>query len=145
MQAGTGVLHLTLLPAARTIYAQENAGLVTASARASGLPWIGVALVLAAGMAVVLFRAQRWLWRHTHRRVNYGLVAASVVLAAGVLWLIVAFVVARADLQRGVGHGSTPAATPAHAAIDIQQIPADQSINLTSRSRDKAFVQDVHS
>src|SRR5258708_39628321 len=134
MQAGTGVLHLTLLPAARTIYAQENAGLVTASARATGLPWIVVALVLAAGIAVVLFRAQRWLWRHTHRRVNYGLVAASVVLAARVLWLIVAFVVARADLQRGVGHGSTPAETLAQPAIALQQIRGGQLINLVSGS-----------
>ena len=145
MQVGTEVMHLTLLPAARTIYAQQNAGLVTASARATGLPWIVVALVLAVGIAVVLFRAQRWLWRHTHRRVNYGLAAASVVLAVGVLWLIVAFVVARADLQRGVGHGSTPAETLAQAAIDIQQIRGDQIINLISRSGDKTFVQDFHS
>src|SRR5258708_30621874 len=133
-------------PTARwTITARDTAGFVGARARAPGLPWIVVALVLAAGIAVVLFRAQRWLWRHTHRRVNYGLVAASVVLAAGVLWLIVAFVVARADLQRGVGHGSTPAETLAQAAIDIQQIRGDQIINLISRRGDKTFVQDFHS
>src|SRR5258708_22683014 len=98
MEVGSEVMHWALLPAARTIYAQENAGLVTASARATGLPWIVVALVLAAGIAVVLFRAQRWLWRHTHRRVNYGLVAASVVLPAGLLRLIVALVGAPSDL-----------------------------------------------
>jgi hypothetical protein len=145
MQVATEVMHLTLLPAARTIYAQENAGLTAASARATGLPWIVVVVVLAIVMALVLFRAQRWLWRHTHRRVNYGLVAASVALAAGVLWLAVAFVVARADLQRGVGHGAAPAETLAQAAIDTQQIRGDEIINLISRSGDTTFVQDFNS
>jgi hypothetical protein len=39
MQVASEEMHLTLLPGARTIYAQENAGLTTASARATGLPW----------------------------------------------------------------------------------------------------------
>jgi hypothetical protein len=104
-----------------------------------------VVLVLALAIAFVLFRAQRWLWRHTHRRVNYGLLAASFVLAVGVLWLVVAFVVARADLQRGVGHGATPAETLAQAAIDAQQIRGDELINLISRSGDTTFVQDFDS
>jgi hypothetical protein len=63
MQDATEVMHLTLLPAARTIYAQENAGLTTASAQATGLPWIVVVLVLALVIGVVLFRVQRWLWQ----------------------------------------------------------------------------------
>lgn len=145
MQVATEVMHLTLLPAARAIYSQENAGLVASSARATGLPWIVVALVLALGIAFVLFRVQRWLWRHTHRRVNYGLVAASALLVVGALWLIIAFVVARADLQRGVGHGSTPAETLAQAAIDTQQIRGDEIINLISRSGAGTFVQDFRS
>ncbi len=145
MQVATEVMHLTLLPAARAIYAQENAGLVASSARATGLPWIVVALGPALGIAFVLFRVQRWLWRHTHRRVNYGLVAASALLVVGALWLILAFVVARADLQRGVGHGSTPAETLAQAAIDTQQIRGDEIINLISRSGAVTFVQDFRS
>jgi hypothetical protein len=142
MQVATEVMHLTLLPAARAIYAQENAGLTVASARATGLPWIVVVLVVALAMAVVLFRVQRWLWRHAHRRVNYGLVAASLVLVISVLWLVVAFAVARSDLQRGVGHGSTPAETLAQAAIDAQQIRGDEIVNLISRSGDGTFLKD---
>ncbi len=145
MQVASEVMHLTLLPASRTIYARENAGLTAASARATGLPWIVVVLVLAVGIAIVLFRVQRWLWRHTHRRVNYGLVAASAALVASVLWLIVAFAVARTDLQRGIGHGSSPAETLAQAAIDTQQIRGDEILNLISRSGDATFVQDFTS
>jgi hypothetical protein len=138
-------MHLTLLPAARTIYELENAGLTAASARATGLPWIVVVVLLAVGIAVVLFRAQRRLWRNTHRRVNYGLVTASVVLVAATGWLIVAFAVARADLGQGVGHGSAPAETLAQAAIDTQQIRGDEILNLISRSGDTTFVQDFRS
>ena len=145
MQDATEVMHLTLLPAARTIHAQENAGLTTASAQATGLPWIVVVIVLALAIGVVLFRAQRWLWQHSHRRVNYGLVGAALVLVVGVLWLIVAFAVARSDLQQGVGHGSTPAETLAQAAIDAQQIRGDELINLISRSGPTTFIADFNS
>ncbi|HEV2242888.1 MAG TPA: hypothetical protein VGR98_17725 [Streptosporangiaceae bacterium] len=142
MQDATETMHLTLLPAARAIYAQENAGLTTASAQATGLPWIVVVLVLAIAIGFVLFRAQRWLWHRTHRRVNYGLLGASLVLVVGVLWLIVAFAVASSDLQQGTGHGSTPAETLAQAAIDAQQIRGDELINLISRSGPATFIAD---
>jgi hypothetical protein len=142
MQVASEEMHLTLLPAARTIYAQQNAGLIAASARATGLPWIVVVLVLALVIAAVLYRAQRWLWRRTHRVVNYGLAAATALLLACALWLIVAFAVARVDLQRGTGHGSAPAETLAQAAIDAQQIRGDEILNLISRSGDTTFVQD---
>jgi hypothetical protein len=142
MQVATEEMHLTLLPAARTIYAQENAGLTAASARATGLPWVAVVVALAIAIAIALFRVQRWLWRHTHRRVNYGLLTASLMLVVGAAWLVVAFTVARSDLQQGVGHGSTPAETLAQAAIDAQQIRGDEIVNLISRSGDGPFVQD---
>jgi hypothetical protein len=145
MQVATEEMHLTLLPAAQAIYAQENAGLRAASARATGLPWIVVVLVLAIAIAFVLFRAQRWLWRRTHRRVNYGLLTASLVLVVGVLWLVVAFALARSDLHQGVGHGSSPAETLAQASIDAQQIRGDEIVNLISRSGDAPFVQDFNS
>jgi hypothetical protein len=101
-----------------------------------------VVLVFAIAIAFVLLRAQRWLWRHTHRRVNYGLLTASLVLVVGAVWLVVAFALARSDLQQGVGHGSTPAETLAQAAIDAQQIRGDEIVNLISRSGDGPFVQD---
>jgi hypothetical protein len=142
MQVASEEMHLTLLPAARTIYTQENAALAASSARATGLPWIVVVVLLAVLLGFVLYRVQRWLTRRTHRVVNYGLAIASVVLVASVLWLAIAFVVARADLQRGVGHGSAPAETLAQAAIDTQQARSDEILNLISRSGATAFQAD---
>jgi hypothetical protein len=145
MQVASEEMHLTLLPAARTIYVQENAALDASSARATGLPWIVAVVLLAIVLGFVLFRIQRWLTRRTHRIVNYGLLIASLVLVASVLWLVVAFVVARADLQRAVGHGSAPAETLAQAAIDTQQARGDEVLNLISRTGATAFQQDSQS
>ena len=145
MQVASEEMHVMLLPAAQKIYQQENAALTASSARATGLPWILVAVLLAVVLGIVLFRAQRWLTRRTHRMVNYGLLAASVVLVVSVVWLAIAFVVARSDLQRGVGHGSAPAESLAKAAIYTQQIRSDEVLNLISRSGDKPFLQDSQS
>ena len=142
MQVASEQMHLTLLPAARASYAQESAALTAASARATGLPWIVVVLVLAIALGFVLYRAQRWLSRRTHRVVSPGLLAASVALVVSVLWLAGAFAVARTDLQRAIGHGSVPAEALAQAAIDTQQARGYEVLNLISRSGDTTFVKD---
>jgi hypothetical protein len=141
MQVASEEMHLTLLPAARTAYAQENAQLTADSAAATGLPWVVVAVALAIVIAVGLYRSQRWLARRTHRIVNYGLLAASLLLAVGTIWLAAAFLVARSDLQRSVAHGSAPTETLAQAGIAVQQARGDEILNLISRSGDASFVQ----
>jgi hypothetical protein len=141
MQVASEEMHLTLLPAARSSYEQENARLSAASARATALPLIIVVVCLAAVTAVILLGAQRWLRRRTHRIVNYGLLGASAVLVVAAVWLVVAFVVARTDLQRGVGHGAAPAETLAQAGIAVQQARGDEILNLISRTGDTSFQQ----
>jgi len=141
MQVASEEMHLTLLPAARSSYLRENARLSAASARATELPLIIVVVGLAVVTAFVLYSAQRWLRRHTHRIVNYGLLGASAVLVVGMLWLIVAFAVARGDLHRGVGHGAAAAETLAQASIAVQQARGDELLNLISRSGDTSFEQ----
>lgn len=142
MQVASEEMHLKLLPAARSVYAQVNAALRTESARATGLPWIVIALIIAVAMAFVLLRTQLWLRRRTHRLVNYGLLAASLALAVSALWLVVSFLSARSDFQQGLGHGSTPAETLAQAGIAAQQARGDEVLNLISRSGSTSFQQD---
>ncbi len=141
MQVASEEMHLTLLPAARAAYAQENARLTADSAAATGLPWVAVAVALALLIAIVLYRTQRWLAQRTHRMVNYGLLAASLLLAVGAIWLAAAFLAARSDLQRSVAHGSAPTETLAQAGIAVQQARGDEILNLISRSGDASFVQ----
>ena len=81
--------------------AQADAQLTAASGQATGLPLALLLLVAAAILGYVLYRAQRWLFQRTHRRLNPGLVVASVAAVVSLLWLAIAFTVARADLLRG--------------------------------------------
>ncbi len=139
MQVASEEMHLTLLPAAHSVYASENAGLTTASSQATGLPLIVVAVLLAIGIGLVLVRAQRWLTRRTHRTVNYGLILATAALVIATGWLAVAFVSARSDFGKGLGHGSTPAEAVAQASIAAQQARSDEVLNLISRSGSASF------
>jgi hypothetical protein len=141
LQVASEEMHVRLLPAAASIYRQENAALEAASGRATGVRWVVAAIVLAVVVGVALCRAQWWLWRRTHRVVNYGLLAASAALAVSGLWLITAFAVSRADLQRGVGHGSAPAEALAQAGIAVQQARGDELLNLISHNGDTSFQQ----
>jgi hypothetical protein len=142
IQVASEQMHLTLLPAARTIYGLENAALTTESADATGLPWIALTIIAALAIGYVLIRSQRWISRHTHRVVNPGLLIASGALTVVLLWLIIAFAVARSDLGDGAAQGSVPAARLAQAAIDTQQARGDQILNLISRTGDTTFKAD---
>src|SRR5579862_4183376 len=135
-------MHLTLLPAARSVYTQENTELTRASAQATGLPLAVIALVAGLVTAFFLFRTQRWLSRRTHRTVNAGVFLAFVAVLAALIWLVVAFAAGRSDLLQATGHGSTPAETLAQADIEALQARGDETLNLISRSGDANFQQD---
>jgi hypothetical protein len=141
VQVASEEMRVRLLPAAASIYRQENAALEAASGRATGVWWVVAAIALTVAVGIVLGRAQWWLWRRTHRVVNYGLLAASAALVISGLWLTIAFAVAHADLQRGVGNGSAPEESLARASIAVQQARGDELLNLISRSGDTSFQQ----
>jgi len=142
MQAASDVMHVTLLPAANAIYAQQTAALTAASSQATGLPWIVVTVLLAIGIGFTLLSAQRWLRRRTHRIINYGLLLASIAIGVSTLWLVVGFLSARSDFQQGLGHGSTPAEALAQSVIAAQQARGDQVLNLISRTGSTSFSAD---
>jgi hypothetical protein len=138
-------MHLKLLPAARSVYAQENAQLSTASAQATGLPLAVITVVAGLVVLFFLYRTQRWLSGRTHRTINVGLLLASLASAAALIWLVVALAGGRADLLQATGHGSTPAQTLAQADITALQARGDETLNLISRTGDANFQQDFHS
>ena len=135
-------MHLALLPAAHSVYTQENAQLTRASAQATGLPLAVIAIVAGLVTAFFLVRTQRWLSRRTHRTVNAGLFLASVAILTALVWLVVAFAAGRSDLLQATRHGSTPAETLAQADIEALQARGDETLNLISRSGDANFQQD---
>ena len=111
-------------------------------AQATGLPL--VVLIVAIGLAAgyLLYRSSRWLARHTHRMVNYGLLLAVVAGAVSLVWLAGAFAVGRADLLYAQQHGSGPAEAFARADVAALQAHADESLTLVDNSGDDSYQQD---
>lgn len=142
MEDASDVMHLTLLPAASAIYAQQRAALTAASAQATGLPWIIVTVLLALGIGFTLLRSQRWLTRRTHRTINSGLLVATAAILISTIWLVAGFLSARSDFSEGLGHGSTPAEELAQSVIAAQQARGDQVLNLISRTGSTSFSAD---
>jgi len=135
-------MHLRLLPAARSVYALQNARLTAASAQATGLPLAVATLVAGLAVGFFLYRTQRWLSRRTHRTFNVGLLVASVVGLVALAWMAAALLGGRADLLRATEHGSGPAETLAQADIAALQARGDETLNLISRTGDADFQQD---
>ena len=142
LREASALMRDKLLPAARDVSAQADTQLTAASGQATGLPLALVLLVAAAAVGYVLYRAQRWLLWRTHRRLNPGLVVASVAAVASLLWLAIALAVGRADLLQARDHGSTPVAALARADIAALQARADESLTLIDAQGDDSFQKD---
>jgi hypothetical protein len=142
LREASGLLRGTLLPAASDIYTRESALLTSASAQASGLPLIVVTAVAGLGLGYVLFRSSRWLSRHTHRVVNYGLLLATLAGLVSLVWLVAAFVVGRGDLLDAQQQGSAPAQAFARAEVAALQAHADESLTLIDNGGDDSYQKD---
>ncbi len=142
LREASGLLRGTLLPAASDIYTRESTLLTSASAQATGLPLIVVAAIAGLGLGYVLFRSSRWLSRHTHRVVNYGLLLAALAGLVSLVWLVAAFVFGRGDLLHAQQQGSAPAQAFARAEVAALQAHADESLTLIDNGGDDSYQKD---
>jgi hypothetical protein len=142
LREASGLLRGTLLPAAGDIYTRESALLTSASAQATGLPLMVVAILAGLGFGYVLYRSSRWLAGHTHRVVNYGLLLAGLAGVVSLVWLASAFVLGRGDLLHAQQHGSGPAQSYARAEVAALQMHTDESLTLIDNSGDDAYQAD---
>jgi hypothetical protein len=142
LREASGLLRGTLLPAASDIYTRESTLLTSASAQATGLPLIVVAAIAGLGLGYVLFRSSRWLSRHTHRVVNYGLLLVALAGLVSLVWLVAAFVVGRGDLLHAQQQGSAPAQAFARAEVAALQAHADESLTLIDNGGEDTYQTD---
>jgi hypothetical protein len=140
LREASAYMRTRLLPAARGLYAQENAQLAAADQQATGLPYAALAVALIA--AGLLIGSQRWLARQTRRLVNPGLLATSIAGIVALAWLLGALTVARTHLIAARDHGSAPVEALARADIAVLQAHADESLTLIDRSGDDSFQRD---
>jgi hypothetical protein len=142
LREASALLRGSLLTAASDIYTRENGLVTSASAQATGLPLIVIAVVIGLGLGCLLYLSSRWLTRRTHRRVNYGLLVAAIAFAVSLVWLVGAFAVGRADLLHAQQHGSAPAEAYARDDVAALQAHADESLTLIDNSGDDSYQQD---
>jgi hypothetical protein len=139
LQEASYLMRSRLLPAADGLYRQENARLASSYAQATEFPVI--AMITAVICAVALFRVQRWLTWRTHRVLNRGLVAASLVGVLSLAWLLGGFLAARTSLTAAREHGAA-AQSLVRAEITVLRAHADESLTLINRSGDDASEAD---
>jgi hypothetical protein len=131
LSEASNLMRGTLLPAASDLYQKENARLNADYAQATRLPYLG--LVIALGVAVAGYLGQRWLAGRTRRVLNPGLVAASLIGAVSLAWLLAGFASARSDLLAARDAGSGPAAALAQAEVTALRMHSDESLTLINR------------
>jgi hypothetical protein len=142
LREASELLRTKLLPAAGDIYTRESALLTSSSAQATGLPLVLVAVLVGLGIGYVLVRSSRWLARHTHRMVNYGLLLTALAGLVSLVWLAGAFALGRADLLHAQQQGSVPAQAFARAEVAALQAHADESLTLIDNSGEDSYQQD---
>lgn len=140
LQEASYLMRSRLLPAADDLYRRENARLARSYATATGFPVIAV--IVGVLCAIVLARVQRWLTSRTHRVLNRGLAAASLVGLASLAWLLVSFFAARNSLVGAHDHGAAAAQSLVLAEITALRAHADESLTLINRSGDDASEAD---
>jgi hypothetical protein len=133
-------MRSTLLPAARDLYAQENAQLAAANSQATAFPYFAVVVAVIIGFALIW--CQFWLTRRTNRILSPGLLAASAAGLASLIWLVISFSLAAAHTISARDQGSTPIEALARADISALQAHADESLTLIDRSGDDSFQAD---
>jgi hypothetical protein len=131
-----------MLPAASDIYTRESALLTSSRAQATGLPLVVVAVLVGLVIGYVLVRSSRWLTRHTHRVVNYGLLRTALAGLVSLVWLAGAFVLGRGDLLHAQQQGSVPAQAFARAEVAVLQAHADESLTLIDNSGNDDYQKD---
>ncbi|WP_018599746.1 hypothetical protein [Mycobacterium sp. 155] len=127
------LLQQSILPEAEHLYRTQTDA-VTASQRSAAPPY--AAIVGAAFALGLLVLAQVFLASHSHRRLNPGLVLASVLMAVLTAWLTVAGLVAAHAANDARTKGGEPLEVAVTARILVQQARADEILGLLKRGSD---------
>ena len=133
LSESSALMQRDVMPAAERLYATQS-GAVLASERAVGPSRVVIAAAVL--VLVLLVLSQVALARRSHRRLNPGLVLATVLTAVLVVWLTVAGLVATQAASSARTNGGEPLDTTVSARILAQQARADEILGLLKRGSD---------
>lgn len=129
------LLQQSILPDAEQLYRNQAEAVMAAERSVSPSRAVIAAAVLALGMLVL---AQVFLARRSRRRVNPGLVSASVLMMILAVWLAVAGSVSTRAANGARVDGGAPLGVAVAARILVQQARADEILGLLNRGSDTA-------
>jgi hypothetical protein len=133
LSAASALMQQAILPSAEQLH-RSQADVVGSSERSAG-PLRAVIAISVFALGVLVF-AQAFLTKHSHRRLNPGLVLASVLMAVLAVWLSVASLLSGRATSDALTDGSEPLATVVTARILAQQARADEILGLLKRGSD---------
>ncbi|QTJ67002.1 hypothetical protein HYG77_16325 [Rhodococcus sp. ZPP] len=131
----SALMQDTILPAAERLYIEQSRSVADTQAHGARLP--RAAFVVTAGLLIALVLAQVYLARKSKRRVNPGLVVASLLTATLLVWLAAAALVSTSAIDRARSEGAQPLATITQSRILAQQARADETLALLQRGSDE--------
>jgi hypothetical protein len=133
LSESSALMQRDILPSAERLYASQSDA-VSASGRSVGPSRFVIAAAVL--VLVLLVLSQVALARRSHRRLNPGLVLASVLMAALVVWLTVAGLVSTHATTSARTDGGEPLDTAVSARILAQQARAEEILGLLKRGSD---------
>jgi hypothetical protein len=133
LSESSALMQQDIMPAAERLYASQSGAVIT-SGRSVGPSRVVIAAAVL--VLVLLVLSQAALARRSHRRLNPGLVLASVLMAVLVVWLTVAGLVSTQAATSARTHGGEPLDTAVSARILAQQARADEILGLLKRGSD---------
>ncbi|WP_029109316.1 hypothetical protein [Mycobacterium sp. URHD0025] len=129
------LLQQSILPDAEQLYRNQAEAVMAAERSVSPSRAVIAGAVLGLGMLVL---AQVFLARRSRRRVNPGLVSASVLMMILAVWLAVAGSVSTQAANGARVDGGAPLGVAVAARILVQQARADEILGLLNRGSDTA-------
>ncbi len=126
-----------LLPAAARLYGDETAGLRADQDRAGA--WPAGELLLGLAVLVLLVVAQRYVRARTRRRLNVGLVVATVAAVVSLAWVLLATLGVLANVQASREDGSDQTDVLARARILALTARGDETLTLVARGSGGAY------
>ncbi|QDQ98385.1 hypothetical protein [Tomitella fengzijianii] len=136
------LMQTQLLPDAQRLYSEQSATVVDLEHRNASVDWVPLLVIVLALVLLVTF--QFYLARRSNRRLNFGLVLATVAVALMFAWTLVAGLVSASFSQRAASESTGPLAAITTARISAQQARTDETRNLLARGDDAEIPQTFH-
>ncbi|GIH11945.1 hypothetical protein [Rugosimonospora africana] len=142
LREASALMRNDLLVAAKRLYDAETARFDSDAGDASGFPWLAASLAVLT--LVGLGYAQVYLTRRTNRLFNLGLLGATAMGLAALIWLGASWLGVRGELSSAERDGSSQVQLLAQARIDALQARADEALTLVARGNGGSFDTDYN-